>query len=83
VCRGARHPRGRQNWPFVGILAQRAKDRPNRIGTTVCHLDGVGPLWIEVTGLDAIDNTPCWMSSRTCSGSPPGVRSGSQRGRPS
>ena len=58
VCRGARHPRGRQNWPFVGILAQRAKDRPNRIGTTVCNLDGVGPLWIEVTGLDAIDDTP-------------------------
>jgi len=43
VCRGTRHPRGRTDWPSVGILAQRAKDRPNRIG---------------VTGLDAIDGTP-------------------------
>ena len=58
VCRGARHPRGRQDWPLVGIFAQRAKDRPNRIGTTICNLvrtDGTG---IEVQGLDAVDGTP-------------------------
>ena len=24
VCRGTRHPRGRVDWPSVGILAQRA-----------------------------------------------------------
>ena len=58
VCRGARHPRGRADWPSVGILAQRAKDRPNRIGVTVCRLVGVGPRTIEVTGLDAVDGTP-------------------------
>jgi tRNA (Thr-GGU) A37 N-methylase len=58
VCRGARHPRGRADWPLVGILAQRAKDRPNRIGVTVCRLVGVGPRTIEVTGLDAVDGTP-------------------------
>ena len=58
VCRGARHPRGRADWPSVGILAQRAKDRPNRIGVTVCRLIGVGPRTIEVTGLDAVDGTP-------------------------
>ncbi len=58
VCRGARHPRGRVEWPRVGILAQRAKDRPNRIGTTVCRLLAVGPTSIEVEGLDAIDGTP-------------------------
>jgi tRNA (Thr-GGU) A37 N-methylase len=58
VCRGTRHPRGRTDWPSVGILAQRAKDRPNRIGVTVCRLVGVGPLAIEVTGLDAVDGTP-------------------------
>jgi len=58
VCRGARHPRGRVEWPRVGILAQRAKDRPNRIGTTVCRLLAVGPSSIEVEGLDAIDGTP-------------------------
>ncbi len=58
VCTGARHPRGRQDWPLVGILAQRAKDRPNRMGTTTCRLRGVGPGWIEVEGLDAVDGTP-------------------------
>ncbi len=42
----------------VGILAQRAKDRPNRIGITVCRLLSAGPSWIEVSGLDAIDGTP-------------------------
>ncbi len=58
VCRGSRHPRGRAEWPRVGILAQRAKDRPNRIGTTVCRLLATGPNSIEVEGLDAIDGTP-------------------------
>jgi tRNA (Thr-GGU) A37 N-methylase len=58
VCRGTRHPRGRQDWPSVGILAQRARDRPNRIGVSVCRVVGVGPHSIEVTGLDAIDGTP-------------------------
>ena len=41
ACRGARHPRGNPDWPLTGILAQRAKDRPNRIGVTVCRLLGV------------------------------------------
>jgi tRNA (Thr-GGU) A37 N-methylase len=58
VCRGARHPRGRQDWPEVGILAQRAKDRPNRIGLTVCEILAVEPLAIEVAGLDAVEGTP-------------------------
>ena len=35
---GARHPRGRRDWPSVGIFAQRAKARPNRIGVTTCEL---------------------------------------------
>lgn len=58
ACRGARHPRGRADWPLTGILAQRAKDRPNRIGSTVCRLAAAGPGWLEVTGLDAIEGTP-------------------------
>ena len=58
VCRSARHPRGRQDWPEVGILAQRAKDRPNRLGTTTCELLDSGPGWLEVRGLDAVDGTP-------------------------
>ncbi len=58
VCRGTRHPRGRTDWPSVGILAQRAKDRPNRIGVTTCRLVAVRPFALEVTGLDAVDGTP-------------------------
>jgi len=55
---GARHPRGRSDWPSVGIFAQRAKKRPNRLGATVCRLKAVGGLSVEVEGLDAIDGTP-------------------------
>ena len=59
VVRGSRHPRGNSEWPEVGILAQRAKNRPNRIGTTVCELLAVRPGGVvEVRGLDAIDGTP-------------------------
>jgi len=58
VCRGARHPRGNHDWPLTGILAQRAKDRPNRIGSTVCRVVKVVGHTIEVRGLDAIDGTP-------------------------
>jgi tRNA (Thr-GGU) A37 N-methylase len=58
VCRGARHPRGRSDWPLVGILAQRAKDRPNRIGLTTCAVTGVDGLSVHVCGLDAVDGTP-------------------------
>src|SRR5262245_41047880 len=32
---GARHPRGNREWPRVGIFAQRAKNRPNRLGLTI------------------------------------------------
>jgi tRNA (Thr-GGU) A37 N-methylase len=58
VVRGARHPRGRADWPTVGILAQRAKARPNRIGVTICALVGVDAFQLRVRGLDAIDGTP-------------------------
>jgi tRNA-Thr(GGU) m(6)t(6)A37 methyltransferase TsaA len=58
VQTGARHPRGRADWPEVGILAQRGKGRPNRIGVTVCKLKKVDGLTLYVEGLDAIDGTP-------------------------
>jgi tRNA (Thr-GGU) A37 N-methylase len=59
VALGSRHPRGNRSWPEVGILAQRAKDRPNRLGVTVCELMAVRPGGlVEVRGLDAIDGTP-------------------------
>jgi len=53
-----RRPRGRSDMPEVGIFAQRAKDRPNPIGTTVVPLLSVEPDGITVRGLDAIDGTP-------------------------
>lgn len=56
--RGSRHPRGNQAWPKVGIFAQRAKDRPNPIGTTICQIERVDGLTIQVRGLDAIDGSP-------------------------
>jgi tRNA (adenine37-N6)-methyltransferase len=55
---GARHPRGNVEWPRVGIFAQRAKMRPNRIGVSVCQLLEVDGLVLRVAGLDAIDGTP-------------------------
>jgi tRNA (adenine37-N6)-methyltransferase len=55
---GARHPRGRQDWPLTGIFAQRGKNRPNRIGVTICRILSVAGMRIEVEGLDAIDGTP-------------------------
>jgi tRNA-Thr(GGU) m(6)t(6)A37 methyltransferase TsaA len=58
VERGARHPKGRAEWPEVGILAQRAKRRPNRIGLATCRLLRVDGLRLTVTELDAIDGSP-------------------------
>jgi tRNA-Thr(GGU) m(6)t(6)A37 methyltransferase TsaA len=55
---GSRHPRGNPNWPQVGIFAQRAKDRPNRIGVSVCPLLEVSGLEVTVAALDAIDGSP-------------------------
>ena len=55
---GARRPRGNPDWPLVGILAQRARARPNRIGVSTCELIGVDGLTVRVRGLDAIDGTP-------------------------
>jgi tRNA (Thr-GGU) A37 N-methylase len=55
---GARHPRGRQDWPLTGIFAQRGKNRPNRLGVTICKVAAVEGLRLHVEGLDAIDGTP-------------------------
>lgn len=54
----ARHPRGRTDWPRVGIFAQRAKGRPNRIGVTTGEIVTVHERSVTVRGLDAIDGTP-------------------------
>jgi tRNA-Thr(GGU) m(6)t(6)A37 methyltransferase TsaA len=54
----ARHPRNRCDWPKAGIFAQRGKNRPNRIGLSVCRLLKIDGLTVTVEGLDAIDGTP-------------------------
>jgi tRNA-Thr(GGU) m(6)t(6)A37 methyltransferase TsaA len=54
----ARRPRGREDWPMTGIFAQRGKNRPNRLGVTVCRLISVNDLTVTVEGLDAVDGTP-------------------------
>ena len=55
---GARHPRNNQNWPRVGILAQRGKNRPNRLGATIVRIIKRTGATLFVEGLDAIDGTP-------------------------
>jgi tRNA (Thr-GGU) A37 N-methylase len=58
VVLGARHPRNNRDWPEVGIFAQRAKARPNRIGSTICRvLRRDGPR-LYVAELDAVAGTP-------------------------
>lgn len=58
VSRGARHPRGNPVWPKVGIFAQRGKDRPNRIGSTIVRIESREGRVLRVVGLDAIEGTP-------------------------
>ncbi|WP_072384303.1 SAM-dependent methyltransferase [Novosphingobium sp. NDB2Meth1] len=55
---GARYPRGRKDWPLTGIFAQRGKNRPNRLGVTVCKIVSVEGTMLHVEGLDAISGTP-------------------------
>ena len=58
IVTGARHPRGNEAWPAIGIFAQRGKARPNRIGSTVCRVVGREGRELQVAELDAIDGTP-------------------------
>ncbi len=67
IERGARRPRNNPDWPVVGIFAQRGKNRPNRIATTVSRIVAVEGTVVTVAGLDAIDGTPIvdikpWMA---------------------
>ena len=42
----------------MGIFAQRAKDRPNRLGSTVVEILKRDGRVLTVAGLDAVDGTP-------------------------
>ena len=58
VEEGARHPRDNEAWPKVGIFAQRARRRPNRLGVCIARIVSVDGLSLTLDGLDAIDGTP-------------------------
>ena len=58
VAKGARHPRNNPDWPAVGIFAQRGKNRPNRIGSTICRVIRVEGTRLFIAELDAINGTP-------------------------
>ena len=53
-----RRPRNLDTMPIVGILSQRAKNRPNPIGITAVEIISVGNDYLEVKGLDAVNETP-------------------------
>jgi tRNA-Thr(GGU) m(6)t(6)A37 methyltransferase TsaA len=54
----ARRPRGNEQWPRVGIFAQRGKGRPNRLGATVVAVKRIEGSRIVVAELDAVEGTP-------------------------
>ena len=58
VVTGSRHPRNNPAWPRVGIFAQRASRRPNRLGVTTVKVLGREGSRLRVQGLDAVDGTP-------------------------
>jgi tRNA-Thr(GGU) m(6)t(6)A37 methyltransferase TsaA len=55
---GTRHPRNNPDWPLLGIFAQRASGRPNRLGVSRARIRRIDGRVLEVEGLDAIDGTP-------------------------
>jgi tRNA-Thr(GGU) m(6)t(6)A37 methyltransferase TsaA len=53
-----RRPQGRAEFPELGILAQRARYRPNPIAVSAVPIVAVEPGALIVRGLDVIDGTP-------------------------
>lgn len=54
----SRHPRDNPAWPDVGIFAQRARRRPNRLGATIVRVIAVQGTTLLVDRIDASDGTP-------------------------
>src|SRR5690242_18942129 len=50
---GARHPRNNKDWPKAGIFAQRGKNRPNRLGSTIVKILKREGRQLHVQGLDS------------------------------
>jgi len=61
--------RGNKDWPKVSIFAQRKKDRPNKIGVSICELLEVNglaqksKLSTPATALRSSTSSPMWKSS--------------------
>ena len=55
---GSEHPRENKEYPKAGIFAQRKKDRPNHIGTTMVRMIKRDGRRLYVKDLDAINGTP-------------------------
>lgn len=53
-----RRPQDREDMPLLGIFAQRARHRPNRIGVTSVEIIEVNERRVKVRALDAVDGTP-------------------------
>ena len=53
-----KHPRGRKDYPKVGIFALRCRWRPNPVGVSVCRLLGVKGTTLRLEGLDALNGSP-------------------------
>ena len=58
IVTGTRHPRNNPAWPKIGIFAQRGRNRPNRIGSTIVRIIRREGRALHVAELDAIDGTP-------------------------
>lgn len=58
IVTGLRHPRNNAEWPAVGIFAQRGRNRPNRLGCTICRIVRGEGNRLFVAELDALDGTP-------------------------
>jgi tRNA (adenine37-N6)-methyltransferase len=58
IVHGARHPRENNAWPKVGILAQRGRLRPNRIGLSIVRILQREGRSLFVTDLDAVNGSP-------------------------
>ncbi len=58
IQKQSRHPRNNPDWPEVGVFAQRNKNRPNRLGSTIVRILSCEGRVLRVSGLDAVDGTP-------------------------
>lgn len=64
IVTGARHPRNNPAWPAIGIFAQRGRNRPNRMGVSICRLLSVEGTKLRVRGLMRWRARPSSISSR-------------------